>query len=813
MNKFTNSFYFNGNTYYYCDLKKLFEKYPLLRKLPNSLKILLEANVRKAKDSDIKSIIETFIQKNYFKQIEYYPTRVIMNDKFGLFLMMELALLRDKYDTKLNPKIMTDLIVENNNSNPQRNKERYSFLKWATRNIKNFSVIPPNEENHSLINIEYLSTMLCLENEDDKIFLYPETIIGTDSHARIINSLGVMGLNLSQIDTQAVMFGSLINLDFPKVVGVEVLGNLTQGLNFEDLILSLKKILKEHKIKDKFVEFYGNGLKNITLENRAILSNLVFEFGALCGYFGVDENTISYVEQTRGVDASIIKEYFVKQGMYENDDLVYDEYIRFNLNIIEPVAYYSKKANEKILIKEIPNNLVSFKKGNLIKDNDVVLSVVSSSKNLTSTIQACLVAKKACDLGLKINKNIKRYFEIDSFRIKDYLEKLDLLKYLEALDFEIVLKSPNEISQKIVSDIKKHNLDVVALSSNRNFEENINPDIKSNWYISSALVIAYSLKGTMNFDITKDAIYKDICLNDIFPSIAEVKEYLAKINGSLFEDVYKDITKGDKLWQYLKYENSPFYSFDKNSTYIKPYDILEDKYKERINIENAKIIAILGDNISNEYIVPSGKIQPYSQIGFYLESKGIKTSEFGTYEERYENSEFMKKAIFSSDKIKNYITNPKDGAYTRDFKTNEILSFYEFSENMKKQKTPLVLIAGKNFGRGQNELWAVKGIKLLGIKAVIAKSFEKTFKDNLLKVGVLPLEFVDEDAESLALDGNEIITILSNEFKINSKIEIEIRNDYFVKHVLVNVKFDTKEEINYYKNTGVLDYLINKFNN
>lgn len=812
MNKFINSFSFGNKTYYYHDLKKVFEKYPILRKIPNSLKILLESNIRNANENEIETIINIFIQKSYFKQIRYVPTRVILNDSFGLSLLMDLAYIRDKQNIELNPKVMTDLIVDNHLGidEQKRNQERYSFLKWASKKFTNLLVVPPNNEKYPYINLEYLSTMLCSSIKEDKIVLYPETIVGTDSHSSLINALGVLGLRLDEIDTQTSMLGYIKIIDFPKVVGVEIFGTLSQGLSFNDVIENLSNKLKEFGVKGKIVEFYGNGVKNITLENRATLSTLAQEYGAICGYFGVDTGTISYIEQTRGVDASIIKEYFIKQGMYENDDLLYDEYIRFNLTAIKSIAYCSKKLSESIEIKDIPNKLKSFKKGTFAKDNDVVLAIVASSKSTTSIIQACLVAKKACILGLSINKNVKRYFEIDSYKIKEHLEKLDLVKYLEELGFEIVLKSPNRLVERVNIDAERFNLDLVAVTSSRNFEEQIHPRVKTNWYMSPALVIAYSLKGNMNFDITKEAIYQDIYLSDIFPSSSEVNEYLSKINYTLYEDIYKNIYHGNKFWQDIEVDENKNFDFDETFTYIKPFNIYEKKDIESIEINEAKILALFDSDINTNYIIPKGKINPYTQVGSYLEEKGLKPDQFDIYEKRYENAEVLKRAVFTNTKIKNKIVSPKEGAYARDFQNREIISFFEFSLRAKASKKELVIIAGSNFGSRENAILAVKGIKALGVKVIIAKSFDKSFKKDLIKIGILPLEFIDEDIESLDLKGDEVVTIRTENIKLNEKIEIELKNDFFTKYTLVQYRFDSNLELNYYKHNGVLSYLISK---
>lgn len=828
MNRYTNSFVFNGNTYYYCDLKKVFEKYSILRKLPNSLKILLEINIRNAHDQDISSVIATFVHKNHMQEIEFYPSRVVLQDFSGIPALVDLASMRDTILQEggniksVKSKIMVDLIINHIGDNTdiaiqkdiERNKEKYEFVKWAQNQFKNFSVIPPSFEIFHNVNLEYLSTMLASKYEKNEIYLYPETIVGTDSYTTMINALGVLGWKVGAIEAEAIIFGSGVSLNLPKVIGVEVLGTLAQGVSISDAVLSLTNILSQHNVVGKFIEFYGSALKNISIEDRTTLSTIASEYGAKCGYFGVDDKTIAYVEQTRGVNASLIKEYFIKQGMYDNHDLTYDEYLRFDLSHIKPIIAGPKKAEDKIYVNKIPSKLASFKKGSFIRDNDIVLASIRSCNDTSNSIlliQAGLLAKKACELGLNINKNIKRTISYGSSVGKEYLKRLDLLKYIEQLGFNIVPcdESAGELVEIVSMDIDKFNLDVSSVTSgNKNLEGRLHSQVKSNWQMSPALVIAFCLKGNMNFDITSDPIFQDIYLSDVWPSTNEVNEYLSKINYTMYQKVYKDVFLGNKAWQELKYEDTPVYNWNKDSTYIQASKFFEEVSLKKIEIRDAKILALLGDEIPINYISPLGQILPYTPAAIYLESKGLHPDEFKTFGNRKGNAEVMVRGTLSNIRLKNKIVNPKEGGFTKDFLTGEIMPIYDFSMKMKEQNIPLVIFAGSEYGKGNSREWAAKGTRLLGVKAVIAKSFDKRHKSDLIAMGILPLEFIDDDIENLYLKGDEIITIKTDDIRPNVKIELEIKRSYETRTIIVQSRLDTKTEIMYYINGGVLAYML-----
>ncbi|MGM0519065.1 MAG: aconitate hydratase AcnA [Campylobacterota bacterium] len=826
MNKYISSFEFQGNNYHYCDLKKVFEDYPKLRKLPNSLKVLLELNLRNSTNEKLSDILKVFDSRNNLKTVEYKPNRVIMQDSAGLPTIIDLASMRDEAlkfglnSASINPKVMVDLVVESS-SNKILEDEKNRVLKWAQNQFENLSVIPPGNGICHQVNLEYLATMIDIKKIDNKLFMYPETLIGTDIHTTLINALGVLGWGVGVLEAQKAMLGYSITLNLPKVVGVKIVGSLVQGVSINDAVLALTNKLNQINVSFKIVEFFGEGLKNISVEDRAIISSMATKYDAICGYFSVDDNTIEFVEQTRGVDASLIKEYYKKQTIFENYDSFteYDEILTFDLSLVRPLVIGPRSLKDKISIEHIPSKLDTFKKGNFVKDNDVVLAAITSctsTSNPSLLIQAGLLAKKAYDLELNINKNIKRVISFGSLAVKEYLKKLDLLKYFNLLGFDTenfnceVNTQNIELAQAVELDIERFNLNVSSVASgNMNYEKKLHPLVKSNWYMSPALVIAYSLKGNMNFDITTEPILNDIYLSDLWPNMIEVNEYLEKIDYSIFAKVYKDIFLGNRSWQELVIENKSTYSWDKESTYIQPSNFFEKVDCDEINITDSKILALLDDDISTDDLLPNGRISPFSQAGRYLQSKGLRPDEFDSYENRRGNGEVMTRSLFSTSSLRNKIVLSKEGAFTKDFSTQEVLPIFDFSQKMIEEKTPLVVFAGSRLGIGRPRDWTAKAMKLLGVKAVIAKSFSKNYRRSLIFMGILPLEFVEDDINSLKLKGSELISINSSFIMPNEKIELEIKKENDTINITVELRLDSIKEVEYFKKGGVLSFFFN----
>ncbi len=841
MNRYINNFRFGDNLFYYCDLKKLYNDYPVLEKLPNCLKVLLESNVRNSNDYNLESIIDIFVSKNKNKKIQFEATRIIMQDLTSIPILIDLASMREEALNigedidKINPNVMVDLIIDhsldisktstsdsleiNLKNEISKNEEKYEFIKWASNSFKNFSVVPPGFGISHQINLEYLSTMICLKQIDEKVFIYPETVVGTDLHTSMINSLGILGWEIGGLEAQCMMFDSHSSFSLPSITGVKLVGTLDQGVTISDVALSFTNFINELKTHQEFIEFYGEGIKELSLEDRATISNMANEYNVAVSFFGVDDNTISYIEKTRGVDASLIRQYYTLLGMYNNyDQLDYDENLEFDLSLVKPVVAGPASSENKVLANKVPSKLKSFKRGNLLKANDIVLGSITScmsSSNPSLIIQAALLIKNAINYGLEINSNIKKVFAPGSYVVKSYLKQLDLLKYFEHIGFHIsgfgcasCFGNSGDLLPGIVDEITKYDLDVSSVSSgNRNFKENVNPLVKSNWLMSPALVVAYCLKGTINCNIIDDEISKGVYLNDIWPSNLEVNEYLNKIDSLLYLKSYNNIFLGNNYWQALNIHNEPVYDWNEDSTYIHPSTFSKNINIEKIEIKNARLLAVLGDDILNEDISAMGKISENLIAREYLLEKGISVSQLGTFENRKGNVDLMIRGILSSPNLKNRIISPKEGSLTRDYETNEIISIFEFSKKMKAKNTPLVLFVGDNFGGGVIRDWASKGLSMLGVKAIVAKSFDHNFKLNLVRVGILPLEFDKNNVDSIEFSGEEKISIKRENLIPNEKIELDIEKNGFIKTVIVQSKLENLQEIDYYRSGGALSYI------
>jgi aconitate hydratase len=840
-----NSFKIENETFYFYDISKVISSSKKLIKLPIVLKILLEANLRKSKDSiEFNKIVNIFTNRMNSK-IGFYPSRIIMKDFTGIPTLIDLASMRDFVKeksgdvSKINPQIMLDLVIDNtstvfsNNEDDiskniekdnEENKERYEFVKWAQGTFSNFRVIPPGSGICHNVNLEYLSTILHVEQKEDKYFLYPETIVGSDSQTTLINSLGVLGWGIDGVDAQAVMFGMPITLDLPKVVGVNIHGILKDGITSADLVLTLSTILKEYGVVGKLVEFYGESLKYLTLEDRSIISNIAPEYGAICSFFAIDDKTISYFNKTRDNEdySKLIKTYLEKQNLFfTGEELSYDEIVDLDLSLLEPTITNLKRTNENSSIEHL-KNLPIINNGKFLKDTDIVISTITSCTTSTNPyllIHAALIAKKAFEFGLKIDKKIKTSLIPGTLVVKEYLESLDLLKYLENLGFNIVgygcTKSSmnlNNIENNVEHDIKENKLNVCEITSEkRDLDEKNNTLIKSSYLMSPSLVILYSLIGTVKFDLFNEIFGtlddKDIYLKDLWPSIKEVGSYLQKLDDTLYKDIYKDIFKGNEFWRKLIVNKEDTFSWNENSTYIQASKLLDEHSLEKIEMKNAGILALFGDGVSTDYISPYGQISLYSPAAKYLESKGVKSYEYSSFKSRRGCQEVMLRGTFDNIRLKNLMVS-KEGAYTMDYETGEIVSIYEKSQKYKQINKPLVIIAGDDYGIGEQIDWASKGTKLLGIEAVIAKSFDERHKSSLIALGILPLEFIDDDIQTLKLKGNETISIKAREIKEDSKILVIVHKEDFDVEIELKCRLDNETEVKYYKNGGVLSFLL-----
>lgn len=840
MTKFENELTFGESRFYYCDLKKVSQHYPKVKKLPNILKILLETNLRNNEDANTDEIIKAFENRNHDFEITYNPSRILMQDLTGIPVLVEFAMLRDflkvqnKNEKELNPQIMIDLIVDHSmisesvgtkhslNANLKNeideNIDKYRFLKWASQEFENLNVVPPGFGVGHQINLEFLSTMISVKPYNEKQYMIPETLAGTDLHTSMINSMGILAWKIEELDSLTLMLGASITLKIPKVLGVKLVGVKDSLINFSDVVLNLVDFIKEKEIDYDFIEFFGEAIKDISLENRATISNMANELGVKCAYFSVDDETIKYASKTRNVDASFIKDYYKRQDLYfkEEAELDYDEVIEFDMSMVKSAIAGPRNPYTKVNLEKVASKLQSFKRGNILRDNDIVIASITSclaTSNPYLMVQAGLLARNAVKAGLSINPNIKTSFAAGSPTVKNYLQKLGLLEYLEKLGFGIVgygcgvcAGNSGHLFPNVESEINQYKLNVSSVSSgNQNFNSYIHPMTKSNWLMSPALVIAYSIKGSVNFNIKTDMIAKGVYLKDIWPKDDEVNKNLDLINYSSFPKKYNSIFLGDSHWQEIETIPTSTYLWNEKSTYVKPLNYFDDRYLNKININRAQIMMILGDNVSTTDLMPAKNIAIDSITGEYLKALKVHPDRYGTYEKRKANYEILLQSICNTENIKNSMVK-KEGAFTKDFQTEETVSLLDYS-NKYKNKTKIFFV-GKNFANGENFDTIAKAFRLIDLKVIICESMSDDFRKALIKFGILPLQLENQTLESLNLVGNELINIFTQNFIPNEKLHIEIIQNSNVKKVLVRSLLNTLNEIIYFKNGGIVSYLI-----
>ena len=868
----------NGSEYKYFSLSEA-EKNGLegISKLPNSLKILLENLLR---FEDGKSIDKSQIEavKNWLKdkksntEIAYRPARVLMQDYTGIPAIVDLAAMRDAVKeknidpNKINPLSPVDLVIDHSvmvdsyaekdsfSQNVEkeffRNGERYSFLKWGQNAFNNLRVVPPGTGICHQVNLEYLAKVVWSSEFGGNKYAYPDTLVGTDSHTTMINSLSVLGWGVGGIEAEAAMLGQPISMLIPEVVGFKIDGKLNEGTTATDLVLTVVEILRKKGVVGKFVEFYGDGLKNLTLADRATIANMAPEYGATCGFFPIDEETIKYLELS-GRDRntiSLVKSYAKEQNLWASNDLVFSHILSLDLSTVFPSISGPKRPQDKVLLskastefkKVFYENTKRSKEKNVkvnaenfnLSDGNIVIAAITSCTNTSNPnvlIGAGLVAKKAIEKGLTVKPWVKTSLAPGSQVVTDYLEKANLNKYLDELGFNLVgygcttcIGNSGPLKENISNAIKNEDIYAVSvLSGNRNFEGRINPDVKANYLASPPLVVAYAIAGSMNFDLYRDSLGKDkndkdVYLKDIWPTNKEIEELMrSSINAKMFNNRYSNVFKGQKEWQIIKTKETSIYDWQNESTYVKKppfFENMTEKPEGFKVIKNARPLLILGDSVTTDHISPAGTIQKESPTGDYFMKHQIQQKDFNSYGARRGNHEVMMRGAFGNIRIKNEIVEGKEGGYTKLYPEGKITTIYEASVEYKKRGEDLVVIAGKEYGTGSSRDWAAKGTKLLGIKAVIAESFERIHRSNLVGMGILPLQFEDGfDKKKLNLIGSELISFLQIEkgIKPREKIECEIKSmDGSMKKIELLVRIDTENEIKYYKNGGILQYVL-----
>mgnify|MGYP001311602251 FL=1 len=848
-----------------------------ISKLPKSLKVLLE-NLLRYEDGltvdkkQILAIKDWLKNKKSNTEIAYRPARTLLQDYTGIPAIADLAAMRDavksknKDPNKINPLSTVDLVIDHSvmvdeyasgksfNQNVEkefsRNGERYAFLKWGQKAFDNFRVVPPGTGICHQVNLEYLAKVVWSSKSGNDLYAYPDTLVGTDSHTTMVNGLSVLGWGVGGIEAEAAMLGQPISMLIPEVVGVEIKGKLLEGLTATDLVLAIVEMLRKKGVVGKFVEFYGDGLKNLTLADRATIANMAPEYGATCGFFPVDEETLKYLKLS-GRDKEtidLVEKYSKEQGLWSSEGIEFTDTLSLDISTVVPSISGPKRPQDKVLLTESATSFAKAYKENSkrkkplqadvigadfkITDGDIVIAAITSCTNTSNPsvmIGAGLLAKKAVEKGLKIKPWVKTSLAPGSKVVTDYLEKAGLNKYLDQLGFNLVgygcttcIGNSGPLNKNISEAIHKENLYAVSvLSGNRNFEGRISPDVKANYLASPPLVVAFALAGNMNFDLYKNPLGvdkdgKDVFLKDIWPSNKEIEEImLSSINANMFIDRYSNVSEGPKEWSSIKTVDSSIYNWESNSTYVKKppfFDDLPDKPEGFKAIKDARVLLLLADSVTTDHISPAGNIKKDSPTGDYFMKHQVQQKDFNSYGARRGNHEVMMRGTFGNIKIRNEMAPGTEGGFTTLQPDGKVMSVYDAAIEYKKRKNDLVVIAGKEYGTGSSRDWAAKGTKLLGIKAVIAESFERIHRSNLVGMGVLPLQFKEGfDRKKLNITGSELITVVDIDKGVKPRQEIscEIKyKDGSSKTIKVLCRIDTENEVEYYKNGGILQYVL-----
>jgi len=825
-------------------------------KLPFSLRVLLENLLRNldGKNVDEQQITDLLARKN--EEISYRPYRVLMQDFTGVPAVVDLASMRDgcvklgASPDKINPVSPVDLVIDHSvqvdqfgNDNAfeanvakefERNKERYEFLRWGQNAFDNFKVVPPGTGICHQVNLEYLAPVVAQANGT----IFPDTCVGTDSHTTMINGLAVLGWGVGGIEAEAAMLGKPVSMLIPDVVGFKLTGKLPEGATATDLVLIVVEMLRKKGVVGKFVEFYGDGAKALPLADRATIANMAPEYGATCGFFAIDEETIKYLHLSGRDEQQIklVEDYTKANNLWNNgtQDPEYTSTLELDLSTVVPSISGPKRPQDRILLtdasqafsKLVGDTTSQHKVENenyTLGNGDIVVAAITSCTNTSNPsvmIAAGLVAKKALEKGLKVPDWVKTSLAPGSKVVTEYLDKTGLTTSLDALGFNLVgygcttcIGNSGPLQKEIEDTVKQNNLTVASvLSGNRNFEGRIHQNIKANYLASPPLVVAYALAGSMNIDITKEPIANGVYLKDIWPTNQEIAEQVNKaVTRDMFIEKYQDVFAGDKYWQDIKTSDSLTYPWDDKSTYIKnpPFFDRLDK-KNSFEVKNANIIALMGDSVTTDHISPAGAIAANSPAADYLRGNGISQADFNSYGSRRGNHEVMMRGTFANVRIKNEIVNNfgdgTEGGYTVHIPSGKQQSIYDAAMQYVNAGTPLVVIAGKEYGTGSSRDWAAKGTNLLGIKAVVVESFERIHRSNLVGMGVLPCQLDGITKQEINLRGDEVITIdAPSKIEPKAKTSMHIKyTDGSTKTVGLLIRLDTEPELESYLDGGIL---------
>jgi aconitate hydratase len=849
-------------------------------RLPFSLKVLLENLLRHedgrfVQPDDIRALASwdpSSAAGATEKEVSFMPARVLLQDFTGVPAVVDLAAMRDAIRAlggdakKINPLLPAELVIDhsvqvdkfggadsfafNAGLEMERNIERYAFLRWGQKALKNFRVVPPDTGICHQVNLEYLARVVFREKQNGTWVAFPDSLVGTDSHTTMVNGLGVFGWGVGGIEAEAAMLGQPLSMLIPAVVGFKLHGRLPEGATATDLVLTVTHMLRKKGVVGKFVEFYGTGLSSLTLPDRATIANMAPEYGATMGFFPVDSETLAYLRFTaRDEDqVKLVEAYTKEQGLFRTDqtpDPIFSDRLELDLATVVPTMAGPKRPQDSVPLTQakaaferslteaakhasVQNNGDRFE----LADGSVVIAAITSCTNTSNPslmLGAGLIAKKAVERGLRTKAWVKTSFAPGSKVVTDYIEKAGLWPYLNSLGFNLVgygcttcIGNSGPLSEPISKAIKESNLVAVSvLSGNRNFEGRINPLCRANYLASPPLVVAYALAGRMDIDIINEPLGtdksgKDVFLREIWPSPQEVESTVRNsVSREMFSKEYADVFTGDERWRALPVPEGDLYAWDAKSTYIKnpPYfEGMQVKPSDIQDLHGLRALAVLGDSITTDHISPAGSIQPDSPAGKYLIANGVRAKDFNSYGARRGNHEIMMRGTFANIRLRNRLAPGTEGGWTVHQPGEENLSIYDAAMKYREEGVPLVVIAGKEYGSGSSRDWAAKGTVLLGVRAVLAESFERIHRSNLVGMGVLPLEFTSgENLKSLGLTGLEIFDFegLAQDFEPRKKIKVRARDaSGKEKNFTAVARVDTPFEVAYYRHGGILPYVL-----
>ena len=871
----------DGQRYHFYSLPRAAQQLGDLSRLPKSLKVLLENLLRWQDESsvtadDIQALADWQKTAHADREIAYRPARVLMQDFTGVPAVVDLAAMREAVKrlggdvAKVNPLSPVDLVIdhsvtvdrfgddnafeENVRLEMERNHERYVFLRWGQKAFDKFRVVPPGTGICHQVNLEYLGKAVWHEEQDGKQIAYPDTLVGTDSHTTMINGLGVLGWGVGGIEAEAAMLGQPVSMLIPDVVGFKLTGKLRAGITATDLVLTVTQMLRKHGVVGKFVEFYGDGLDDLPLADRATIANMAPEYGATCGFFPVDHVTIGYLKLTgrSSEQAALVEAYTRAQGLWRNpgEEPIFTSTLALDMGAVEASLAGPKRPQDRVSLGDVPqafqqsnelevnraqkdHHAVSYRDGEQeheLTDGAVAIAAITSctnTSNPTVLMAAGLLAKNAVTRGLQRKPWVKASLAPGSKVVSDYLATARLTPYLDKLGFNLVgygcatcIGNSGPLPENIESAIKEGDLTVGAvLSGNRNFEGRIHPLIKTNWLASPPLVVAYALAGNMNINLQSEPLGEDkagkpVYLRDIWPTPDEITAAVQQVSSDMFHKEYAEVFDGTPEWQQIKVSEAATYDWDEGSTYIRLspfFDDMEKAPKPVQDIKGARILAMLGDSVTTDHISPAGSIKAESPAGRYLLERGVERGDFNSYGSRRGNHEVMMRGTFANIRIRNEMVPGVEGGMTRVVPNGEQMSIYDAAMVYQQQGVPLAVIAGKEYGSGSSRDWAAKGPRLLGVRVVICESFERIHRSNLIGMGILPLEFPQGvTRKTLNLSGDEVIDIENlADLQPGGTVKVTITRPDGSREVLdTRCRIDTGNELTYYQNDGILHYVI-----